>query len=62
MDAKQKETYSKIIERAWLKLIKWKDGKFWFVDKEDNIPVNGPFNTEDDAKLFLIDYEGTDNE
>jgi len=62
MNAKQEATYNKIMERAWLKLIKWKDGKFWFVDKEDNIPVNGPFDEEDDAKKFLIEIEGTGNE
>lgn len=62
MTAQQEAIYRKIMERAWLKLIKWKDGKFWFVDKEDNIPVNGPFDTEDDAKGFMIDYEGTGNE
>ncbi len=62
MTAQQEAIYSKIMDRAWLKLIKWKDGKFWFVDKEDSIPVNGPFDTEDDAKRFIIDYEGAGNE
>lgn len=62
MDAKQETTYSKIIERALLKLIQWRNGNWWFVDSEDRTPVHGPFGSEDAAKEFLISYEGTGNE
>lgn len=62
MTTKQQETYSKIIERALLKLIQWRDGNWWFVDSEDNTPIHGPFGSENEAKKFLISYEGTGNE
>ena len=62
MTTKQQETYSKIIERALLKLIQWRDGNWWFVDSEDRTPIHGPFISEDVAKEFLISYEGTGNE
>lgn len=62
MTTKQQETYSKIIERALLKLIQWRDGNWWFVDSEDRTPVHGPFGSENAAQIWLIDYEGTGNE
>ena len=62
MDAQREKTYSKIIERALLKLIQWRDGNWWFVGSEDNTPIHGPFGSEDAAKEFLISYEGTGNE
>lgn len=62
MTEQQERTYSKIINRALLKLIQWRNGNWWFVDSEDNTPVHGPFSSEDAAKEFLISYEGSGNE
>ena len=62
MTEQQETTYSKIIGRALLKLIQWRNGSWWFVDSEDNTPVHGPFISEDVAKEFLISYEGSGNE
>lgn len=62
MTEQQETTYSKIIERSLLKLIQWRNGNWWFVDSEDRTPVHGPFGSENEAKEFLISYEGTGNE
>jgi len=56
MSESQWTQYDEISDRAYLQIIQGKNGKFYLVDREDTMPVHGPFETPEAAALYLIEH------
>jgi len=58
MSEQQWKMYDEVSDRAYLQIKRGKDGKFYLIDREDGLPVHGPFKTNEDAALYLITHRG----